>query len=322
MERTLPPLAREGEVDLVNSGFQYNWSRRERIWSSRMKNFMVEVSGQKVLDMAHEDWDQLHHNDQVAYAHDYQLTFARQQGLPVERRLSLNGKPLLAVLIPPGRFWMGARDDERDAGKNEKPRHVEFISRPFWLGQYPITQGQWNEITKEQPWLNEEYVKDHPDCAVTCVSWNDIRSEFLSQLGPEFSLPNEAEWEYACRAGTTTRFYWGDDFDYTQIEQYAWYEKNCWLAENRHAQEVGQKLPNGWQLFDMSGNVLEWCDDVSGPYQSSPHLESDSSSETSLRVVRGGYWSFWAGRCRSAYRCACSPDLRDCLLGFRIKIGL
>ena len=131
----------------------------------------------------------------------------------------------------------------------------------------------------------------------------------------EYRLPTEAEWEYACRAGTTTRFSYGDDPDYSQLGEYAWYENNS--SKTTHS--VGQKKPNGWGLYDMHGNVFEWCQDWFGNYPGGSVTDPQGAATGSDRVLRGGYWDSDAGICRSAYRDAVYPGtLNDShYLGFR-----
>ena len=127
-----------------------------------------------------------------------------------------------------------------------------------------------------------------------------------------FRFPTEAEWEYACRAGTMTRFYWGDDLNYTQINEYAWYKGNSGATDNYagSTHEVGLKLPNAWGLFDMSGNVWEWCQEWYGSYSSNDQIDPKGPNSGIFRVLRGGDWLNNARYCLSADRNMNDPDIR------------
>ncbi|MBN1441396.1 MAG: formylglycine-generating enzyme family protein, partial [Planctomycetes bacterium] len=131
-------------------------------------------------------------------------------------------------------------------------------------------------------------------------------------------LPTEAEWEYACRAGTATRFYWGDDPTYSEIGSYAWYRGNAYDAGEEYAHVVGQKLPSAWGLYDMSGNVWEWCQDSYGAYPVGPVVDPAGSPTGAYRVIRGGSLNNGPRYCRSAYRGGIYPWRRGNDLGFRL----
>jgi formylglycine-generating enzyme required for sulfatase activity len=135
-----------------------------------------------------------------------------------------------------------------------------------------------------------------------------------------YRLPTEAEWEYACRAWTSTRFSYGDDPGYTNLTDYAWY----WDNSGGTTHPVGQKLPNPWGLYDMHGNVFEWCQDWFDTYPGGIALDPQGPATGSARVIRGGDWLFWgdvAGNCRSAYRCGDGPDAGSVIIGFRVVLA-
>jgi len=169
----------------------------------------------------------------------------------------------------------------------------------FYLGKYPITQEQYQAIMGK----NLSYFKDNPKNPVENISWNDAQ-EFCQKLsekaGKNYRLPSEAEWEYAYRAGTQPRYYFGDNAEL--LGEYAWYNENS--GSKTHP--VGQKKPNNWGLYDMSGNVWEWCEDGwHENYQNAPTdgtAWNDNHSVTNTRVLRGGSWTTDPGNCRSAYR--------------------
>jgi len=226
-----------------------------------------------------------------------------------------NAKPLEMVLIPVGTFLMGSPNTEKDQYDGEGPQHKVTISKDFYMGKYEVTQAQWEAVMGNNP----SYYKGQPNNPVEQVSWNDCR-EFIKKLNAlgqgTFRLPTEAEWEYACRAGTMTRFYWGGDSAYTQIGEYAWYSDNS----GGRTHEVGLKKPNAWGLYDMSGNVWEWCQDWYGDYSSNAQNDPTGAGTGSTRVGRGGGWGAAPSYVRSAYRLNGGLDDTDNSVGFRIVL--
>ncbi len=213
------------------------------------------------------------------------------------------------VFIPVGEFEMGSPDDEDDRVDDEGPVHGVSFESSFWLGKYEVTQGQWEAVMNDNPsWYNGV---NRP---VENVSWDEVQ-EFESALDGAFRLPSESEWEYACRAGTTTRFYWGAD----GIDRYAVYISNHPYV-NGNTAEVGTKLPNAWGLYDMSGNVLEWCEDwYHNSYNNAPDDGSAwISPSVGGRVIRGGSWGSVAGYCRSAKRRDFAQSAPYNYIGFRL----
>ncbi len=218
------------------------------------------------------------------------------------------------VLIPAGEFIMGSPADEKDRFDNEGPQHKVVISKPFYLGKYEITQEQWETVMGYNP--SEFKGKRRP---VENVSWNDCQ-RFIKQLNKlgqgTFRLPTEAEWEYACRAGKQTRFYWGDDPNEKEIDDYAWFHGNS----EKKTHDVGLKKPNAWGLYDMSGNVHEWCQDSydENYYSISTSIDPVNDQSNEWRVLRGGNWYYGARYCRSAFRSRSNPyDAYD-NVGFRV----
>ena len=214
--------------------------------------------------------------------------------------------------IPPGRFWMGSPEDEWGRNNNEGPQHEVTLSTGYWLFDTPCTQALWQAVMGENPSdFQSTQSPDEPvwERPVEQVSWNDVQ-QFLTRLngllpGLELGLPSEAQWEYACRAGTTTPIY-GQELD-----AIAWYYDNS--GSSTHP--VARKAPNAWGLYDMLGNVWEWCLDGKRIYD--PAARVDPSGVGVERVVRGGSWFFDARYVRAAYRDAISPVDRNHLIGFR-----
>ncbi len=191
---------------------------------------------------------------------------------------------------------------------NEKPIHSVTLTKPFYLQATEVTQGQWRAVLGDNP----SYFQMGDDYPVEQVSWNDVQ-KFLSKLnaldpGKNYRLPTEAEWEYACRAGTS-----GDR--YGELDAIAWYDRN--LGNQTHP--VGKKQPNGWGLYDMLGNVWEWCADWYGGdyYASSPSTDPRGPSSGQSRVLRGGSWLNYFSNVRSAYRGGLNPVNRYNHCGFR-----
>ena len=212
---------------------------------------------------------------------------------------------------------MGSPESETDRESNENSQHQVTIANPFYLGKYEVTQAQWIAVMGTDPSRDCGIGVNYP---VYYVSWDDCKTfiQALNQMGVgTFRLPTEAEWEYACRAGTSTRFYWEDDSNYSLINLHAWYDSNT----NFHSHEVGEKQANSWGLYDISGNVWEWCeDDLHGTYNGAP---SDGSAWVDLtrspyRIARGGSWGYSTHYCRSAYRGSSTPDYCGAYFGLRL----
>jgi formylglycine-generating enzyme required for sulfatase activity len=208
--------------------------------------------------------------------------------------------------IEPGSFMMGSDKGERD----EMPVRQVSITKPFYIGVSEVTQEQYEKVMGTNP---SSFVE--PNRPVENVSWEDARA-FCRKLSAmekaEYRLPTEAEWEFACRAGTQTVFYWGDNFD----TSYFW----CAYRAGNGSRPVGTAKPNPWGLHDMSGNVWEWCEDW---YAESGYAPSDTTDPTgpksgSRRVVRGGSWAGTPEDCRSANRLGYAPDGRLYTIGFRV----
>jgi len=216
------------------------------------------------------------------------------------------------VLIQAGEFTIGSPENEKDRQSNEGPYHKVKITKPFYMQTTEVTQAQWKAVMGNNP----SYFKGD-DLPVEQVSWDDAQ-EFIKKLsakeGVKYHLPTEAEWEYACRAGSTTRFCFGDDE--SKLGEYAWYNEN---SDNK-TRPVGQKKPNARGLYDMHGNVWEWCQDWydENYYKNSPAEDPQGPASGAIRVVRGGRWFGEAGDCRTAFRSWVETSFRYDNFGFRL----
>ncbi|MCP4345389.1 MAG: SUMF1/EgtB/PvdO family nonheme iron enzyme [Desulfobacterales bacterium] len=231
----------------------------------------------------------------------------------------LDGVQLEMVYIPGGIFMMGSPESEQGRNSDEEPQHQVTIS-PFFMAKYPVTQKQWIEVMGNNP---SSFVgADRP---VENVSWNDA-IEFCRKLSEKtrknYRLPTESEWEYACRAGTTTPFYFGetitsDIVNYNGKHPYSFASKGKYCEETT---DVGCFPPNYFGLCDMHGNVWEWCQDWKGSYSASAVTDPMGPSTGSARVLRGGSWAEDAMICRSAYCNGSSPGTQTFGYGFRLVL--
>ncbi|RXA20612.1 formylglycine-generating enzyme family protein [Methanosarcina sp. MSH10X1] len=217
------------------------------------------------------------------------------------------------VLIPAGEFEMGAPSEEKDRSDSESPIHKVTIQNSFYLGRSAVTQKQWKKIMENNP--SHFKGEDRP---VEMISWGDTQ-QFIARLNElegtdKYRLPSEAEWEYACRAGTQTRCFLGEDG--SKLDEYAWHIENS--GGKTHA--AGLKKPNPWGLYDMHGNVWEWVQDkwhenyTGAPPDGTAWEEGNSSN----RVSRGCSWLCNTGFCRSAGRFKREPESCFANLGFRL----
>ncbi|MGD1806714.1 SAV_2336 N-terminal domain-related protein [Dapis sp. BLCC M126] len=261
----------------------------------------------------------------------------RQQATGIVEDLG-DGIKLELVEIPAGKFLMGSPEDELERSSDESPQHEVNISA-FLMGRYPITQGQWKAIVNNVPKI-QRYLNSNPSYfkgdnrPVERVYWYDA-VEFCTRLsrytGRNYRLPSEAEWEYACRAGTTTPFHFGE----TITTDLANYDGNNTYRQGRKGKYRGKTTPVGsfavanvFGLYDMHGNVCEWCEDdwysdyENAPNDGSPWRDHQNTIET-IKVIRGGWWGYDPGGCRSASRNLYFTDDADDLenfIGFRVLL--
>ncbi|MCH8047698.1 MAG: SUMF1/EgtB/PvdO family nonheme iron enzyme [Planctomycetes bacterium] len=223
-------------------------------------------------------------------------------------------------LIPAGEFTMGSPTSEKNRGDDEKQHRVK-ITKPFYLGVHEVTQGEFEKVMGTSPWKGKERVKEGSDYPASYISWDDA-VEFCKKLsakeGRTYRLPTEAQWEYACRADSKTAYSFGSDA--SKLGEYAWYDDNADEVGEKYAHLVGQKRANAYGLYDMHGNVHEWCSDCYGEeyYAASDTVDPTGPTKGSIRMFRGGAWNGSVGRCRSASRMGDTPGYRDWDTGFRV----
>jgi len=241
-------------------------------------------------------------------------------GAPLESRVDRK-TGLALVSIPAGEFDMGSNDGDSD----EKPVHSVRLTKAFWLGKYPVTNAEYQRFleanSKAQPpsyWTDSRF--NDPQQPVVGVSWDDAQA-YCVWAGCR--LPTEAEWEYACRAGTRTAFYFGESLSSKQANfdgnyPYGGAEKGPYLQKTS---PVGSYQPNKFGLYDMHGNVWEWCQDWYGPYPKGSVTDPPGVMKVESRVLRGGSWFGDPTLLRSAYRGHLTPDFRDASFGFRCVLA-
>lgn len=246
--------------------------------------------------------------------------------------------------IQPGTFWMGSPESEEGRYPDEGPRHLVTLTQGFWMADTPCTQHLWNEVMGSNPSRFET-----PDRPVEKVSWDDCQ-EFLKRLNERMvdldaRLPSEAQWERACRAGHETATWLGDlpikgicnaprlhdiawysgnsgvDYDLDEFENSADWPEKQFQHTKAGTRRVATKAPNRWGLYDMLGNVWEWCEDYWGDYPEGAQQDPRGPKEGANRVFRGGSWYDRARYVRAAYRDWYRPGIRFGYLGFRLALG-
>ena len=258
-----------------------------------------------------------------AEAQERQRQAMEAWGWPLEVCAGKTG--ILFRLIPAGTFTMGSPENEPGREDDQEMQHEVTLTTPFYLAKFPVMHEQWEAVMRNRPW---RFLNPGREAPVEQVSWDDCQ-EFVAKLsglegplaGYEYRLPTEAEWEYACRAGTQTALYNGDlasaEGVCPNLDQVGWYAENSDDATH----PGGGKAPNAWGLYDMLGNVWEWCFDWSDDYPASAMTDPVGPREGSLRVLRGGSWYGNAGYCRAADRFRGDPADSYDFLGFRVALA-
>ena len=223
------------------------------------------------------------------------------------------------VYIPPGSFMMGSPLGESVIDDDYDRQHRVTFTEGFYLQTTEVTQGQWDRVMGNNP---SHFKNCGSDCPVETVSWDDVQT-FIRKLNQmegidKYRLPTEAEWEYSARAGTATTFSWGNNQDCSKANYGSGHSTECERTNPGRTMKTGSFPPNPWGLYDMSGNVWEWCQDWDDGYPSGSVTDPKGASLGVCRVVRGGSWNDYARFCRSAYRHGVEPDEGGNSLGFRL----
>lgn len=230
------------------------------------------------------------------------------------------------VPIPAGSFVMGSPKDEKDRRANEGPQVQVTIDYAFWMSKCEVTLGQYRAVVGSAPRRSRQGSPNLPALRVTWLEATNfcylltLRASAAGRapLSYEYRLPTEAEWEYACRAGTSTRFSFGDDLDYTNLWQYAWFGERPSPAPHM----VGSRRPNPWGLYDMHGNGWEYCLDWLGSNYSAVASGNPLGRQPSdLRAIRGGSWLDSGAQCRSASRAEMWASAATANVGFRVVLA-
>ncbi len=224
-----------------------------------------------------------------------------------------DGLKIELVRVEAGTFMMGATPEMKYPYENEKPVHQVTLTNNFYIGKYEVTQALWQAVMGNNPSMNKGL-----NLPVECVRWDDCQ-EFINKLnnmtGREFRLPTEAEWEYAARGGKKSKGYQYSGSD--DVYDVAWYETN--VKEKSHP--VGTKAPNELGIYDMAGNVAEWCQDKFGNYKNSPQTNPTGTQKGKNRVTRGGSWFDIPRYCRSSCRYSYPPNEGRSFVGLRLVIS-
>ena len=226
------------------------------------------------------------------------------------------------ALIPAGTFMMGSPKTETGRDDDEGPQRQVTLTRPFHMGTTEVTQAQWQAVMGTQPWDGRKCARAGADNAASYINWNDATAfckALSTKTGRTVRLPTEAEWECACRAGSTAAFSFGDDA--STLGDRAWYGGNAHDKDEKYAHPAGAKKPNAWRLHDMHGNVYEWCAEwYADSYAKADTRDPKGPATGKVRVLRGGSWLNVPRNCRAAARNKLTPDDRHFHHGFRVVV--
>jgi formylglycine-generating enzyme required for sulfatase activity len=267
------------------------------------------------VDFTESEWERLGNAEQSRLAGEYQKWYAEKyNGGEYEKEFRVGGTEIEMVLIPPGKYWRGSPKNELD--RSDEERHKVWISKAYWCGKYEVTQGQWKAVMGSER-------KGSSSTPAAPIFWEESKS-FCNKTG--MKLLSEAQWEYACRGGTTTPFNSGETISANNINfdgNYPYRESDGKGVYRGKTTKVGSlENANAWGLYDMHGNVWEWCEDWYGEYPKGEVVDPVNTKFSSDRVFRGGSWINSAVRCRSADRFRGGPSDRDIALGFRVSGSL
>jgi sulfatase modifying factor 1 len=288
--------------------------RRPRGWGETLWGVCWKGS---YVDFTEGEWEKLGSVEQSRLGGEYQKWYAkRDNGGEYEKEFREGGTEIEMVLIPPGKYWRGSPKNELDRSSDEE-RHKVWISKGYWCGKYEVTQGQWKAVMGSEPWKGSSSTPAAP------ISWKGCKS-FCDKLG--MKLLSEAQWEYACRGGTTTPFSFGENINTGQVNYDGRYPyKNGEKGVYRQKMmEVGSFPANGWGLYEMHGNVSEWCEDWYAEYPSGEVKDPVHTTIPSYRVksYRGGSKDDHGTNCRSSERNNCPLEAIEGHIGFRVSRSL
>ncbi len=327
-------IGREGAAAASNdydAVYRVNWPEKMRRDGARRRASVARKPGrppaiplvlwqacwrEDYFDFSVTAWEEQEVEPQIAYSRAYQQWYAHSKRLALEKNIGIAGVDLPMRLVPPGRYWMGSAPDEAERDDDEL-RHRVLLTQGYYLGKYAVTQAQWQAVMGNNPAHFKESGLQAP---VEKVSWQES-AEFCKQTG--LKLPTEAQWEYACRAGTTTAFNLGDNIIPAQVN----YDGNYPYKGAARGEYRGKTVtvgsmghPNAWGLHEMHGNVWEWCQDWydSSYYSIGENNDPQGPSTGSSWVLRGGSFILDAGDCRSAYRGYVGPGSRHFSGGVRV----
>ena len=254
-----------------------------------------------------------------------QLAEAKKLGVPVA---FANDTGMKFVLAPTGKFMMGSAEDEQGRYPPEGPQHEVTIGKAFYVAIHQVTQGQWESVMGSRPWEGKSGARSNPAHVINWVNWDDATG-FCAKLskkeGRTYRLLTEAEWEYACRAGSTTRYCYGDDPKVEKLGEYAWYGKDGWWGRpEKYLRAPGLKKPNAWGLYDVHGSVWEMCMDIMHPnYEGAPTdgsawMTGAPKDKEPGHPLRGGGSHSSDRRVRSASRHSYPQTAKSHYVGFRV----
>jgi len=284
-----------------------------RTWSNPLRRVTGDVNKQVPAGSHRIVWDVLSEREKLAGENICFKVVTNYATFRVNGdKFTVNGVSFEMVLVEGGTFRMGATSEQEvEAKSNEKPVHSVTLSS-YYIGKTEVTQALWQAVMGSNPSGFKA-----ADLPVECVSWDDCQ-EFIQKLnsltGRNFRLPTEAEWEFACRGGNNSRGYKYSGSN--DIDNVAWYDGNSGYQTH----PVGTKASNELGIYDMSGNVWEWCSDWYANYTSYSQTNPKGPQSGSDRVCRGGCWYNYAGDCRSSFRINCYPTRRSDDLGLRLAL--
>lgn len=261
------------------------------------------------FDFTKKVWTELPTAQERDYAKAYQHWYAQQKNLLVEKTFTGGKASFAMVLIPPGKFLMGELPN-KSCREYDETRHPVVISKPFWIGKYEVTQAQWCAVMKDNP---SYFVGDK--LPAESISWDCAMKQFMPKLGEQFSLPTEAQWEYASRGGVMAMYFFGNNRDL--LGEHIWYYSNA----DRKTHPVGLKKANAFGLYDTHGNVWEWCFDRYKDYSKS-EVRDPKISDGSGRIIRGGSWREYGIKyLHSAHRTYAGSCNASFCLGLRLVVS-